>query len=34
MPGEKRDVAATYPRMLLSGAQPYIQVDEWNLAPR
>jgi exo-1,4-beta-D-glucosaminidase len=34
MPGEKREVAATYPRKLLGGAQPYIQVDGWNLAPR
>jgi len=34
MPGEKREVAATYPRKLLAGAQPYIQVDGWNLAPR
>ena len=33
MPGEKRDVTATYPRKLLGGAQSYIQVDGWNLAP-
>jgi hypothetical protein len=34
MPGETRAVTATYPRKLLDGAQPYIQVDGWNLAPK
>ena len=31
MPGEKRDVTATYPQKLLGGAQSYIQVDGWNV---
>ena len=32
MPGEKRTITATYPRKLLDGASPYIQVDGWNVA--
>jgi len=31
MPGERRTVAATYPRKLLGGRPSYIQVDGWNL---
>jgi exo-1,4-beta-D-glucosaminidase len=33
MPGESRVVAATYARKLLGGAQSYVQVDGWNVAP-
>jgi exo-1,4-beta-D-glucosaminidase len=33
MPGEEREVTATYPRKLLGEAQSYIQVDGWNVAP-
>jgi exo-1,4-beta-D-glucosaminidase len=32
MPGEKREVTATYPRKLLGGARSYIQVDGWNVS--
>jgi exo-1,4-beta-D-glucosaminidase len=32
MPGEQRELTATYPRKLLGGAQSYVQVDGWNLA--
>jgi len=31
MPGEKREVTATYPRKLLGGANPQIKVDGWNV---
>ncbi len=31
MPGETRELAATYPRKLLGAAQSYIQVDGWNV---
>jgi exo-1,4-beta-D-glucosaminidase len=33
MPGETREVAATYPRKLLGGEQSRIVVDGWNLTP-
>jgi exo-1,4-beta-D-glucosaminidase len=33
MPGEKREIAATYRRKLLGGARPYVAVDGWNVAP-
>ena len=33
MPGEQREVTARYLRKLLGGAQSYVQVDGWNLAP-
>jgi exo-1,4-beta-D-glucosaminidase len=32
MPGEQREITATYPSQLLGGVQSYIQVDGWNLA--
>ena len=31
MPGEKREVTATYPRQLLGGAAPHVKVDGWNV---
>jgi exo-1,4-beta-D-glucosaminidase len=31
MPGEKREVSATYQRKLLGGAKSQIKVDEWNI---
>jgi len=31
MPGEKREIAATYARKLLGGAKPQIKVDGWNV---
>jgi exo-1,4-beta-D-glucosaminidase len=31
MPGEQREITATYARTLLGGASPYIQVDGWNV---
>jgi exo-1,4-beta-D-glucosaminidase len=31
MPGEGREISATYPRKLLGGARPYIKVDGWNV---
>jgi len=31
MPGEKREVTATYQRKLLSGAKPQVKVDGWNV---
>ena len=31
MPGEKREVTATYPNKLLGGAAPQIKVDGWNI---
>src|SRR5581483_5594295 len=33
MPGEKREITATYRRSLLGGADPFIQVEGWNIAP-
>ncbi len=33
MPGEKREVAATFKSELLGGAKSYIKVDGWNVAP-
>ncbi|HZO89810.1 MAG TPA: glycoside hydrolase family 2 protein [Chthonomonadaceae bacterium] len=33
MPGEKREITATYPRKLLGSARPFIQVEGWNVAP-
>lgn len=32
MPGEKREVTATYKRSQLGGARSYIKVDGWNVA--
>jgi exo-1,4-beta-D-glucosaminidase len=32
MPGERREITATYQKKLLDGARPYIQVDGWNVA--
>jgi exo-1,4-beta-D-glucosaminidase len=32
MPGEKRELTATYPRKLLRGAESFIHVDGWNVA--
>src|SRR5262249_41964259 len=33
MPGEGREIAATYRRKQLGGARPYVAVDGWNVAP-
>jgi exo-1,4-beta-D-glucosaminidase len=33
MPGEKREITATYRRSLLGGASPVIQAEGWNIAP-
>ncbi len=33
MPGETREVTATYARKLLGGAKPTVVVDGWNVAP-
>ncbi len=33
MPGEKREVTATYKRKLLGGARSHIKVDGWNVPP-
>jgi exo-1,4-beta-D-glucosaminidase len=33
MPGERREITATYQKKLLGGAKPYIKVDGWNVAP-
>jgi exo-1,4-beta-D-glucosaminidase len=33
MPGEKREVTATFKTSLLGGAKPHIKVDGWNVAP-
>jgi exo-1,4-beta-D-glucosaminidase len=33
LPGEQREITATYASKLLNGAQPYIQVDGWNVVP-
>jgi hypothetical protein len=32
MPGEDRELTATYPRQLLNGAGSSIRVEGWNLA--
>jgi exo-1,4-beta-D-glucosaminidase len=32
MPGETRRIDVVYPRKVLAGSTPYIQVDGWNLA--
>jgi len=32
MPGEKRDVAATYPAKELQGSTPVVEVEAWNAA--
>jgi exo-1,4-beta-D-glucosaminidase len=32
MPGERREITATYQKKLLGGAKPYIKVDGWNIA--
>jgi len=32
MPGEKREITASYRRKLLGGAKPYVKVDGWNVA--
>jgi len=34
LPGEERQITATYPRKLLGGVQSYVQVDGWNVAGR
>ena len=34
LPGEGRQITATYPRNLLGGAQSYVQVDGWNVAAK
>jgi exo-1,4-beta-D-glucosaminidase len=34
LPGEKREITATYPRKLLGGARSYIKVDGWNIEPQ
>jgi exo-1,4-beta-D-glucosaminidase len=34
LPGEKREIAATYAAKSLQGAEPSVQVDGWNLAPQ
>ena len=31
MPGEKRELTATYPSKLLGGAKPHLKVDGWNV---
>ncbi|SPE29143.1 fragment of glycoside hydrolase family 2 protein [Candidatus Sulfopaludibacter sp. SbA6] len=31
MPGENREVSATFQRKLLGGAKPQIKVDGWNV---
>jgi exo-1,4-beta-D-glucosaminidase len=31
MPGEKRELTATYPRKILNGAAPQVKVDGWNV---
>jgi exo-1,4-beta-D-glucosaminidase len=33
MPGEKRDITATFAKKLLDGAAAQIKVDGWNVAP-
>jgi exo-1,4-beta-D-glucosaminidase len=33
LPGEKKQVTATYRHENLQGAQPVIEVDGWNVAP-
>ena len=33
MPGEEREITASYSRDELQGAQPYVGVDGWNIAP-
>jgi exo-1,4-beta-D-glucosaminidase len=33
MPGEKREITATYPRKQLGGVKSAIKVDGWNMAP-
>jgi exo-1,4-beta-D-glucosaminidase len=33
MPGEQREITATYKKKLLGGTKPYIKVDGWNIAP-
>jgi exo-1,4-beta-D-glucosaminidase len=32
MPGESRQITVTYARRLLSPAEPYVQIDGWNVA--
>jgi exo-1,4-beta-D-glucosaminidase len=34
LPGEKREIAATYAAKSLEGAEPSVQVDGWNVAPQ
>jgi hypothetical protein len=31
MPGEKREVTATYSKKLLGGAAAFVEVDGWNV---
>ena len=31
MPGEQRDISATYPRALLGGSPSHVEVDGWNV---
>lgn len=33
MPGEEKEVVARYPLKLLGGAESFVQVDGWNIAP-
>ena len=33
MPGERREITATYQKKLLGGAKAYLKVDGWNIAP-
>lgn len=34
LPGEKREVSATFREADLKGAKPAVEVDGWNFAPK